>query len=64
MLSMFLNNCSPGRFFASLEMKSVMVLLISRYEFKLANTLKPATWEWRTFVLPRRDAMLLIRERS
>ncbi|RDL40096.1 Cytochrome P450 [Venustampulla echinocandica] len=54
----------PGRFFASFEMKSVIALLVSRYDFKLANADKPTTWLWRTFTLPRKDTVLLIRERS
>lgn len=54
----------PGRFFASLEMKSVIALLVSRYDFKLANANAPTTWMWRTTILPRRDAVLLMRERA
>lgn len=54
---------SPGRFFASFEMKSVMALMLSQYDFKLADEKKPTTWSWRTFALPRKDTVLLIRPR-
>ncbi|KAH6665546.1 cytochrome P450 [Halenospora varia] len=54
----------PGRFFASFEMKSVIALLVSRYDFKLANADKPTTWLWRTFILPRKDTVLLLRPRE
>jgi cytochrome P450 len=55
---------SPGRFFASFEMKSVIALLVRRYDFKLANADVPTTWVWRTFILPRKDTVLLMRERA
>ncbi|KAF7874153.1 hypothetical protein EAF04_002825 [Stromatinia cepivora] len=53
----------PGRFFASFEMKIVLALLLSRYDFKLADVDKPMSWEFRTFNIPRKDAMILVRER-
>ncbi|EPE24115.1 Cytochrome P450 [Glarea lozoyensis ATCC 20868] len=54
----------PGRFFASIEMKIVMAILVSRYDFKLAKPETPTSWSWRTIAVPRRDSVLLIRERS
>lgn len=55
---------SPGRFFASSDMKSTLALLLSQYYFKLADEKKPTTWRWRTFVLPCKDTVLLIRQRQ
>lgn len=44
-------------------MKMVIAVLVSQYDFKLADADKPTTWLWRTFTLPRKDTVLLIRPR-
>jgi hypothetical protein len=57
------HHCSPGRFFTSTEMKNVVAILISKYDFKLAEPNNTTTRLWRTIALPRRDTVLLSRPR-
>lgn len=54
----------PGRFFASLEIKVILVRLIMNYDLKLtAHQGRPANLKAHEFLFPNPDGELLIRER-
>ena len=58
------NSC-PGRFFASLEIKTILVRLIMDYEFKLPEGQgRPKNLRAHEFIFPNPDATLFIRQRS
>lgn len=58
------NSC-PGRFFASLEIKIILVRLIMDYDFKLPNGEgRPANLRAHEFIFPNPDGTLLIRRRK
>ncbi len=55
----------PGRFFASLEIKVILVRLIMNYDFKLtAHQGRPANLKAHEFLFPNPDGELLIRGRG
>ena len=55
--------CSSGRMYASCVMKMILAHLLMKYDFKLENPSGPHTFTWRTFIVPKRSAKLLLRER-
>ncbi|KAF3010115.1 hypothetical protein E8E14_000951 [Neopestalotiopsis sp. 37M] len=54
----------PGRFFASLEIKCILVHLIMNYDFKLAGKERPSNLRAHEFIFPNPDGELLVRERE
>lgn len=57
------NSC-PGRFFASLEIKVILVRLLMDYEFKLKDgNERPANLRAHEFIFPNPDAEILMRAR-
>ncbi|MCJ1238938.1 hypothetical protein MMC14_006930 [Varicellaria rhodocarpa] len=57
------NSC-PGRFFASLEIKNILVRLIMDYDFKFVDgSGRPANVTAHEFIFPNPDSRLLIRQR-
>ena len=55
----------PGRFFASLEIKVILVRLIMNYDFQLpSHQGRPANLKAHEFLFPNPDGELLIRERG
>lgn len=55
----------PGRFFASLEIKIILVKLIMDYDFRLAgNSGRPKNLTAHEFIFPNPDANLLVKRRS
>lgn len=58
------NSC-PGRFFASLEIKIILVRLIMGYDYKLPEGQgRPVNLKAHEFIFPNPDARLLIRART
>ncbi len=58
------NSC-PGRFFASLEIKIILVRLIMDYDWKLPEGQgRPANLSAHEFVFPNPDAKIYVRERK
>ena len=58
------NSC-PGRFFASLEIKTILVRLIMDYDFNLPSSQgRPKNLRAHEFIFPNPDATLLIRQRA
>jgi ent-kaurene oxidase len=57
-------NACPGRFFASLEIKIILVKLLMDYDFKLKDGSKrPANLRAHEFIFPNPDAEILMRRR-
>ncbi|PTB66982.1 cytochrome P450 [Trichoderma citrinoviride] len=57
-------NACPGRFFASLEIKIILVRLLMDYEFKLKHgNERPANLRAHEFIFPNPDAEILMRRR-
>ena len=57
------NSC-PGRFFASLEIKIILVRLVMDFEFKLKDgATRPANLRAHEFIFPNPDAEILMRAR-
>ena len=57
------NSC-PGRFFASLEIKTILVRIIMDYDFKFPDGQgRPKNLRAHEFIFPNPDATLLIRQR-
>ena len=55
----------PGRFFASLEIKVILVRLVMNYDFKLTpHQGRPANLKAHEFLFPNPDGELLIRARG
>ena len=55
----------PGRFFASLEIKTILVKFITNYDFKLVTEgQRPANLRAHEFIFPNPKGELLIRERE
>ena len=55
----------PGRFFASLEIKVILVRLIMNFDFKFSpNQGRPANLKAHEFIFPNPDGKLLIRARG
>jgi cytochrome P450 len=55
----------PGRFFASLEIKVILVRLIMNYDFKLTpHQGRPANLKAHEFLFPNPDGELLVRKRG
>ncbi|KAJ8111242.1 hypothetical protein ONZ43_g5667 [Nemania bipapillata] len=58
------SNACPGRFFASLEIKIILVRLLMDYEFKLKHgTERPKNLRAHEFIFPNPDAEILMRRR-
>ena len=58
------NSC-PGRFFASLEIKTILVRLIMNYDFKFrGNEGRPANMMAHEFVFPNPDGVLMVKART
>ncbi|TFB00206.1 Ent-kaurene oxidase [Trichoderma ghanense] len=57
-------NACPGRFFASLEIKIILVRLLMDYEFKFKHgNERPANLRAHEFIFPNPDAEILMRRR-
>ena len=57
-------NACPGRFFASLEIKTILVRLIMTYEFKFKEREgRPANKVAHEFVFPNLEGVLLVKAR-
>ncbi|KAJ7048828.1 cytochrome P450 [Mycena amicta] len=54
----------PGRFFASLEMKSLLALLLLRYDVRMADGVRPADEWFGPVSSPAPKAQVLFRKRS
>ena len=54
----------PGRFFASLEIKCILVYLIMNYDFKLVGTHRPENLRAHEYIFPNPEGELLIRKRK
>ena len=54
----------PGRFFASLEIKTILVRFIMTYDFKLVEPQRPANLRAHEFIFPNPAGDLLIKERE
>ena len=58
------NSC-PGRFFASLEIKIILVKMIMDYDWKLPEgQSRPANMNAHEFIFPNPDAEIYVRERT
>ena len=58
-------NACPGRFFASLEIKTILVKLIMGYDFKLPDGEgRPANLKAHDFVFPNPEGKLFVRARE
>ena len=54
----------PGRFFASLEIKCILVRFIMNYDFKLSGSERPPNLRAHEFIFPNPEGELLIKERE
>lgn len=54
----------PGRFFAALEIKCILVHFIMNYDFRLVGDKRPENLRAHEFIFPNPEAELLIRERE
>ena len=55
----------PGRFFASLEIKSILITLLQNYDFKLLpGQERPANLSAHEYIFPNPEGELLFRERA
>lgn len=55
----------PGRFFASLEIKIILVRFIMNYDFKLVpGGKRPTNLRAHEFIFPNPEGELLVRERE
>ncbi|KAL9603416.1 MAG: hypothetical protein Q9179_002186 [Wetmoreana sp. 5 TL-2023] len=58
-------NACPGRFFASLEIKTILVKLIMDYDFKFLDELgRPANLKAHEFIFPNPEGQLLVEKRD
>ncbi|KAL8665789.1 MAG: hypothetical protein Q9202_001911 [Teloschistes flavicans] len=58
-------NACPGRFFASLEIKTILVKLIMDYDFKFVNGMgRPANLKAHEFIFPNPEGQMMVRKRS
>ncbi|KAI4250738.1 MAG: hypothetical protein LQ352_005273 [Teloschistes flavicans] len=58
-------NACPGRFFASLEIKTILVKLIMDYDFKFVNGMgRPANLKAHEFIFPNPEGKMMVRKRS
>jgi hypothetical protein len=55
-------DCSPGRFFAANELKSMMAHLVMTYDVKMAKL--PAPMRYASMVSPDRTAKIFFRKRQ
>lgn len=53
----------PGRFFAALEIKNILVRLIMDYDFKLMNDVRPVNLVAHEFIFPNPDAEFMVKRR-
>jgi cytochrome P450 len=56
-------NACPGRFFASLEIKVILVKLIMNYDFALVGGVRPSNLTAHEFIFPNPDGKLLAKAR-
>jgi len=56
-------NACPGRFFASLEIKVILVQLIMNYDFKLVGGKRPENLTAHEFIFPNPEGRLLVKAR-
>ncbi|KAI4289382.1 MAG: hypothetical protein L6R35_001351 [Caloplaca aegaea] len=57
------NATCPGRFYASLAMKLVLMHILQYYNCKLLDRQAPRTHSWRSSILPRSSSLVLFRKR-
>ena len=56
---------SPGRFFASMELKAILAYLVMNYDMELEGGAKrPDNWRFGFSVLPNREAAAVFRKRQ
>ena len=56
-------NVSPGRFFAVNELKLLLSFVLTRYDIKTENAMRPQNWEFGIRTLPDMSAKILFRRR-
>ncbi|CAL8578040.1 hypothetical protein XPA_003842 [Xanthoria parietina] len=58
-------NACPGRFFASLEIKTILVKLIMDYDFKFLDGMgRPANLKAHEFIFPNPEGQMVVRKRD
>ncbi|KAI9875331.1 MAG: hypothetical protein M1830_008602 [Pleopsidium flavum] len=58
------SDACPGRFYASCIMKMVLTHILTKYDFKLVDDRAPRTWSWRSYVIPKYTAKVMLQERK
>ena len=55
---------SPGRFYATLVLKLILVHILSNYDCKMQEIKGPRSRQWRSAIIPKESIMLWIRPRT
>lgn len=55
---------SPGRFYASLVLKTIVTQLLQQWDFVMPDTTAPRSVTWRSSVVPRDDTVVLFRKKA
>lgn len=55
---------SPGRYYAAAVMKTLLGLLITKYDSELLDPQGPRWFVWRSFIYPRPSTKVILRRRA
>ena len=56
--------CSPGRFFAEMELKTILYYIVTKYDLKMKDGVRAPDDELGIGVLPSKSAKIMIRRRA
>lgn len=63
-LTLRTNAHSPGRFYATAVMKTLLALFITKYDMQLEEKATARYFAWRTFIYPYASTKVLLRPRA
>jgi hypothetical protein len=63
-LTLRINAHSPGRFYATAVMKTLLALFITKYDMQLEEKAATRYFAWRTFIYPYASTKVIFRPRA